>query len=68
MVSHGFVSYITKTDVENEERLHALSDVTEGPVERLVTLFEREVLSLETGAGGDEGGEDGEGSDGDQGL
>jgi len=27
VVFHGFVTYITKTDTQNEERLHALIDV-----------------------------------------
>jgi len=68
VVSHGFVSEITKTDTKNEERLHALIDNAEGPSERLVAVFELEVLPLEVYVGGDEGGEDGEGGDGKQGL
>jgi len=31
VVSHGFVTDISKTDAENEERLHALIDDTEAP-------------------------------------
>ena len=31
VVSHGFVTNISKTDVENEERLHALIDDAEAP-------------------------------------
>jgi len=31
VVSHGFVTDISKTDVENEERLHALFDDAEAP-------------------------------------
>ena len=31
VVSHGFVTDISKTDVENEERLHALIDDAEVP-------------------------------------
>jgi len=34
VVSHGFVTDISKTDAENEERLHALIDDAEAPVER----------------------------------
>jgi len=44
VVSHGFVTDISKTDAENEERLHALIDDTEAPGERLAKLFEPEVL------------------------
>jgi len=58
VVSHGFVTDISKTDAENEERLHALIDDAEAPGERLAKLFEPEVLPPETGWGGDEGGED----------
>ena len=66
VVSHGFVTDITKTNVENEERLHALIDEAEGPSERLATLFEPEVLPAEDGAGEED--KDGEGGDDDQGL
>ena len=31
VVSHGFVTDISKTDAENEERLHALIDEAEAP-------------------------------------
>jgi len=31
VVSHGFVTDISKTDIENEERLHALIDDAEVP-------------------------------------
>ena len=58
VVSHGFVTDISKTDAENEERLHALIDDTEAPRERLAKLFEPEVLPPETSSGGGEGGED----------
>jgi len=57
VVSHGFVTDISKTDVENEERLHALIDDVEAPRERLAKLFEPEVLPTETSSGVDEGGE-----------
>jgi len=58
VVSHGFVADISKTDAENEERLHALIDDAEAPGERLAKLFEPEVLPPETSSGGGEGGED----------
>ena len=58
VVSHGFVTDISKTDVENEERLHALIDNAEAPGERLAKLFEPEVLPPETSSGAGEGGED----------
>jgi hypothetical protein len=32
VVAHGFVTDITKTNIENEERLHALINKAEGPV------------------------------------
>jgi hypothetical protein len=35
VVSNGFVTDISKTDVENEERLHALIDDAEVPRQRL---------------------------------
>jgi hypothetical protein len=60
VVSHGFVTDISKTDAENEERLHALIDEAEVPGERLAKLFEPEVLPLETGAGIEDGGEGGD--------
>jgi len=41
VVSHGFVTDISKTDAENEERLHALIDDAEVPGERLAKLFGR---------------------------
>jgi hypothetical protein len=44
VVSHGFVTDISNTDTENEERLHALIDDAEAPGERLAKLFEPEVL------------------------
>jgi len=65
VVSHGFVTDISKTDVENEERLHAFIDDAEAPGERLANLFELEVLPPETSSGA---GEDGEGRDMDCGL
>jgi len=49
VVSHGLVTDISKTDAENEERLHALIDDAEAPGERLARLFEPEVLPPETG-------------------
>jgi len=58
VVSHGFVNDISKTDAENEERLHALIDDAEVPGERLAKLFEPEVLPPETSSGAGEGGED----------
>ena len=57
VVSHGFVTNISKTDAKNEERLHALIDNAEAPRERLAKLFEPEVLPPETSSGVDEGGE-----------
>ena len=57
VVSHGFVTDISKTDAENEERLHALIDDMEAPGERLARLFEPEVLPPETSSGVYEGGE-----------
>jgi len=60
VVSHGFVTDISKTDAENEETLHALIDDAEVPGERLAKLFEPEVLSPKTSSGA---GEDGEGRD-----
>jgi len=57
VVSHGFVTDISKTDAENEEKLHALIDDTEVPGERLAKLFEPKVLPPETSPGVDEGGE-----------
>jgi len=58
VVSHGFVTDISKTDAENEERLHALFDDAEVPGERLAKLFEPEVLPPKTSS---VAGEDGEG-------
>jgi len=58
VVSHGFVTDISKTDAENEERLHALIDDAEAPGERLAKLFEPEVLPPETSSDGGKGGED----------
>jgi len=58
LVSHGFVTDISKTDAENEERLHALIDDAEVPGESLAKLFEPEVLPPETSSGAGEGGED----------
>ena len=57
VVSHGFITDISKTDVENEERLHALINDAEVPGEWLAKLFEPEVLPPETSLGADEGGE-----------
>ena len=57
VVSHGFVTDISKTDAENEERLHALIDDTEAPGERLARLFEPEVLPPEISSGADDVGE-----------
>ena len=65
VVSHSFVTDISKTDVENEERLHALIDDAEVPRERLAKLFKPEVLPPETSSGA---GEDGEGRDSEWGL
>ena len=62
VVSHGFVTDISKADAENEERLHALIDDAEVPRERLAKLFEPEVLPPKTSSGA---GEDGEGRDAD---
>ena len=57
VVSHGFVIDISKTNAENEERLHALIDDAEAHGERLAKLFELEVLLPETSSGADDGGE-----------
>ena len=57
VVSHGFVTNISKTDAENEERLHALVNDAEAPGERLAKLFKPEVLPPETSSGADDGGE-----------
>jgi len=57
VVSHGFVTDISKTDAENEERLHALIDDAEVPGERLAKMFEPEVLPPETSLGAGDGGE-----------
>jgi len=51
VVSHSFVTDISKADAENEERLHALIDDTEVPGERLAKLFEPEVLTPESSSG-----------------
>ena len=48
VVSHGFVTNISKTDAENKEGPHALVDDAEVPGERLARLFELEVLPPET--------------------
>jgi len=58
VVSHGFVTNISKTDAENEERLHALIEEVEGPGERLAKLFEPEVLPPEAGADAEDDGRD----------
>ena len=60
VVSHGFVTDISKTDAENEERLHALIDDAEVPGERLAKLFEPEVLPPETSSRANDGGEGGD--------
>jgi len=57
VVSHGFVTDISKTDAENEERLHALIDDVEAPGERFARLFEPEVLPPKTSSGADDGGD-----------
>jgi len=57
VVSHGFITDISKTDAENEARLHALIDDAEVPGERLAKLLEPEVLPPETSLGADDGGE-----------
>ena len=59
VVSHGFVTNISKTDAENEERLHALINDVEVPRERLLKLFEPEVLPPKTGASTEDRGEGG---------
>ena len=58
VVSHGFITDISKTDAENKERLHALIDDAEVPGERLAKLFEPELLPVETSSSAGEGGED----------
>jgi len=57
VVSHGFVTNISKTDAENEERLHALIEDAEAPGETLAKLFELQVLPPETSSVVGEGGE-----------
>ena len=57
VVSHGFVTDISKTDAENEERLHASIDDAEVPGERLAKMFEPEVLPPKTSPGEGDGGE-----------
>jgi len=57
VVSHGFVTDISKTDAVNEERLQALIDDAEVPGERLAKLFEPAVLPPETSPGAEDGGE-----------
>ena len=57
VVSHSFITDISKTDAENKERLHALIDDAEVRSERLAKLFELEVLPPETSAGAEDGGE-----------
>jgi len=57
VVSHGFVTDISKTDAGNAERLHTLIGDAEVPGERLAKLFEPEVLPPETSSGANEGGE-----------
>jgi len=51
VVSHSFVTDISKTDAKNEERLLALITDAEVLGERLAKLFEPEVLPPKTGAG-----------------
>jgi len=57
VATHGFVTNISKTDAENEERLHAFIDDAEVPAERLANLFEPVVLPPETSPGAEDGGE-----------
>ena len=57
VVSHGFVTDISKTDAENEEGLHALIDDAEVRGERLAKLFDPGVLPPETSPGANDGGE-----------
>jgi hypothetical protein len=66
VVSHGFITDISKTNTENKERLHALIDEVEGPGERRAKLFEPKVLPLEVDTDAEGEGEDG--GDDDQGL
>ena len=51
VVSHGFITDISKTDAENEERLHALINDVEVRGERLAKLFEPVVLPPGTDVG-----------------
>ena len=51
VVSHSFVTDISKTDAKNEETLLALITDAEVLGERLAKLFEPEVLPPKTGAG-----------------
>ena len=63
VVSHGFITDISKTNAENEERLHALIDNAEVPRESLARLFEPEVLPPKTSPGAKDGGEDRDGTE-----
>ena len=65
VVSHGFVTDITKTDAENEESLHALIEEAEGPGEMPTKLFEPEVLPPEVCVGAEEGDKGGDGGNDD---
>jgi len=62
VVSHGFVTNISKTDTENEERLHASIDEVEAPGEMPTKLFEPEVLPPKTSVATEDQG-DGEDED-----
>jgi len=58
VVSHDFITDISNTDVDNEERLHALIDEAEVPGERLAKLFEPEVVPPKASARTEDGSED----------
>ena len=58
VVSHDFITDISNTDVDNEERLHALIDEVEVPGERLAKFFEPEVVPPEANARTEDGSED----------
>jgi hypothetical protein len=59
VVSNGFITDISKTNAENEERLHALINDADVPGERLVKLFDqrcyllRPALVRKTAVGGE---------------
>ena len=57
VVSHGFITEISKIDAENEERLYDLIDDAEVPRERLAKLIKPKILPPETSTGAEDSGE-----------